>query len=75
MDNNITALRVQKARDTGTLRRRRDQVLCLETPGGCVYLKKSTLEEAGGSWERLLSMSKAAAQKHGVAFTDETEEA
>ena len=71
MEHTILAISVLPVREAHTIRGRKvrgDQYLVLETRGGAVYLRRSAVEEAGGSWERLLDQARASAGKHGVPF-------
>ena len=65
--NRITGIRIEREE-----KRRGDLILCLETAGGNIYLRKSTLEAAGGSWRQLAGRARQQAAAHGIPLTDET---
>lgn len=60
----ITALSVQRVH--------REEVLCLKTEGGCIYLSRNALERAGDSWQRLCRRAEQVAAEKHIPFTDET---
>ena len=55
--------------------RREDVLVRIEAEGGNIYLRKSTLEAAGGNWVRFRNKLMASAEKHGVPFVDYGDEA
>ena len=68
----ITAIRIRQMRRRVSNQRTREEYLCLECPGGTVYLAKSVLEDAGDRWDRVLALAKGQAETHGVPFVDES---
>ena len=49
-----------------------DQILRMEVPGGSVYLRKSTLQEAGDNWQRLKRRIALLSLEKDIPFTDYT---
>jgi hypothetical protein len=71
--SSITAITVQDLESPRTLRRDRpDQVLRLDTAGGSIFLKKSTVDRAGDSWPRVTARLKSLAQQKHIPFQDQT---
>ena len=50
--------------------RREDVLVRIEAEGGSIFIRKSTLEAAGGNWVRFKSKLRASAEKHGLPFLD-----
>ena len=74
MEHTIIAISVLPVRDPRPMKGRKvrnDQYLALETRNGTVYLRRSAVEEAGGSWQRVLEQARESAYKHGVPFSSE----
>ena len=68
----ITAIRIRQMRRRVSNQRTQEAYLCLECPGGTVYLAQSVLESAGDRWDRVCALAKQQAERHGVPFVDES---
>jgi hypothetical protein len=71
----IIAMGVERIAQTEGRRGRRtkeDEVLRMDTPGGSVYLRKSAVEAAGGSWRALKGRYAGFAAEKGIPFADHT---
>ncbi len=73
--SSITALEIQTCQErAGFLGRRTvsDEMLRMETSGGCIYLRKSTVEDAGDSWPRFKRRLSGLAREKGIPYQDTT---
>ena len=71
----ITGFEIRPLREkTGRIGRKtvEDQILRMEVPGGNIYLRKSTLQEAGDNWLRLKRRIARLAEEKDIPFTDYT---
>mgnify|MGYP007101996827 CR=1 FL=1 len=64
--------RVEEKRGITGRRTVADEQLRIEVSGGAVYLCRSTLEAAGGSWNKLHRRMQALSRTHGVPFVERT---
>ncbi len=74
--NGITAFTVAKVEEkrAGLLGDRvvEEEVLRMDTPGGCVYLSRSAVERAGDSWTRVKRRLSSQAEEKSIPFWDGT---
>lgn len=73
--SSITAFDVERIQETaGRLRKKplEDEVIRMETAGGAIYFRKSAVENAGDSWERVKRRFSNLAGEKKIPFTDRT---
>ncbi len=73
--SSITSIEVLEVREKSGLLGRRtqeDQFLRLDTAGGSVYLRKSAVEGAGDSWQRVKRRIENLAQEKDIPYRDTT---
>ena len=73
--SSITAFEIEKTTEqTGFLGRKTvtDELLCLKTAGGNIYLRRSAVERAGDNWDTLKGRVKNLAGEKNIPFTDHT---
>ena len=69
----ITAIRVERIVEKARIPGRKgiqDERLCLETAGGNIYLRKTTLEAIGDSWDRVKNYFVELAQERNIPYMD-----
>ena len=73
--SSITAFDVERIQETaGRLWKKplEDEVIRMETAGGAIYLRKSAVENAGDSWERVKRRFSNLSGEKKIPFTDRT---
>ena len=69
----ITEIRVEPvAEKSGVLGRKnaQEERLCLKTEGGSIFLRKTTLEAIGDSWDRVKNYFVELSQERGIPYIE-----
>lgn len=73
--NQITGFEIRPIREqSGLLGRRKteDQILRMDVPGGSVFIRRSTLMDAGGNWVKLKRRITRLSEEKDIPLTDYT---
>lgn len=73
--SSITAFEISRIQEQAGLRRKKtisDELLKMDTPGGAIFLRKSTLEHAGDDWTKLKGRIRNLAGEKNIPYTDRT---
>ena len=71
----ITGFEIRPTREqSGLLGRRKteDQILRMDVPGGSVFIRRSTLMDAGGNWVKLKRRITRLSEEKDIPLTDYT---
>ncbi len=71
----ITGFEIRPIREkSGVFGRKKveDQILRMDIPGGSVFIRRSTLVEAGGNWVKLKRKITRLSEEKDIPFTDYT---
>lgn len=72
----ITAIRVEQIVEKSRIPGRKglkEERLCLETLSGNIYLRQTTLEAIGDSWDRVKNYFVWLSEDRGIPYVEETE--
>ena len=71
----ITGFEIRPIRDKSGKKKKKkteDQILRMDVPGGSVYIRRSTLMDAGGNWPKLKRRITRLSEEKDIPLTDYT---